>query len=197
MQYEDEEIWKPVVGYEGLYEVSTHGRVKSVARIYQSIKEGFNWDKRTISALKATRLKKDGYVDTGLSLDGKYTQRVIHRLVAEAFIPNPENKPCVNHIDNNRSNNHVSNLEWVNHKENTAHSYAQNRGTWQKQWGEDNVSSKLNLDEVLKLRKLKSQGKTNREVSDILNINIKEVGRIHRKERWNFPEAFPEYYEPS
>lgn len=189
----DGEIWKDVVGYEGLYEVSSHGRVKSVARVYQSPEEGFNWTKETTNSLKSLRLKKDGYVDTGLMKDGRVVQKNVHQLVAQAFIPNPENKRCVNHIDNNRSNNHVSNLEWSTHKENTQHSFNQGRGAWQRQWGESNVSAKISLSDVLFIRTF-ANSMTRREIADHLSISIKEVGRIQRKDRWNFPEAFPEFY---
>lgn len=187
------EIWKDVVGYEGLYEVSSHGRVKSVARVYQSPEDGFNWTKETTSSLKSLRLKKDGYVDTGLMKDGRVVQKNVHQLVAQAFIPNPENKRCVNHIDNNRSNNHVSNLEWSTHKENTQHSFNQGRGAWQRQWGESNVSAKISLSDVLFIRVYCETLKI-KDLSTKLGINRDHVSRIIRKDRWNFPEAFPEFY---
>ncbi len=189
----DGEIWKDVVGYEGLYEVSSHGRVKSVARVYQSPEDGFNWTKETTNSIKALRVKKNGRIDTALIKDGKLIQRYVHRLVAEAFIPNPDNKPCVNHIDNDPSNNKVSNLEWCTYKENTQHSFNQGRGFWQRQWGENNVSAKISLSDVLFIRAFASS-MTRRQIADYLSISIKEVGRIQRKDRWNFPEAFPEFY---
>lgn len=195
MQYEDEEIWKDVVGYEGLYEVSSHGRVRSLPRVYQSPEDGFNWTKSVEFKEKALRVKSSGYVDTSLHKNGEALQKSVHRLVAQAFIPNPENKRCVNHIDNNPTNNHVSNLEWVTYKENAQHRDNQMRGAFQRQWGENNVSAKLTLKTVLEIRKLKLAGNKNRFIADELGVNIKEVGRILRKERWNFPEAFPEYYE--
>lgn len=188
----DVEIWKPVVDYEGLYEVSSHGRVRSVPRVYQSPEQGFNWTKEVLGNIKALRLRYDLYFDTSLTKNGKSNQRLVHRLVAKAFIPNPENKRCVNHKDNNPSNNFVDNLEWCTYKENSKHRDVQNRGAWQRQWGEDNISSKITLSVVLSLRNYKAQGLSNREVADLLEMSIKEVGRIHRKERWNFPEAFPD-----
>ena len=102
------EVWKPIKGYEGLYEISNFGRVKS----YRNGGEMFM---RQI-------LDKDGYLIIGLKRDGHSKLMKVHRLVGMAFIPNPENKPHINHIDYNRSNNHVENLEWVTPKENTAHS---------------------------------------------------------------------------
>jgi len=97
-----EEIWKDVVGYEGLYQVSNLGRVKSL---------GFDkWHKGKI--LKPSYDSKGNYLFIGLHADGKVTQRNVHRLVAETFIPNPNNLPCVNHIDEIKTNNRVDNLEW-------------------------------------------------------------------------------------
>jgi len=102
------EIWKPVVGYETRYEVSNLGNIRSTYFRVKRNKKLYQ-DKiypRLILQIKAS---------------GKTKALKVHRVVAQAFIPNPENKPCVNHIDNNSSNNSVSNLEWCTLKENTAH----------------------------------------------------------------------------
>lgn len=95
------EIWKDIKGYEGLYQVSNKGRVKSLN--YRRIgKEGI---------LKG-RPDKDGYLRIGLYKNKKQKPFYIHRLVAIAFLPNPNNLPQVNHKDENKENNHVENLEW-------------------------------------------------------------------------------------
>ncbi len=104
-----EELWKPVSGYEGLYEVSNHGRMRSLARNTTSgkiLSPVFTWQ---------------GYARVHLWKNGKAKYHAVHRIVAEAFIPNPEGKPMVNHIDENKSNNHAGNLEWVTHIENCYH----------------------------------------------------------------------------
>ena len=72
---------------------------------------------------KYQSVNRYGYKVVGLWKNNKATAKTVHRLVALAFIPNPENKPCVNHIDGNKQNNHVSNLEWVTYSENTVHSF--------------------------------------------------------------------------
>lgn len=100
------EVWKPVHEYEGFYEVSNMGRVRSL---------------RNNITLRPV-LDSYGYSIVSLTVKGNHKCKKIHRLVAKAFIPNPEEKPCINHIDYNRSNNVVENLEWVTPKENTAHS---------------------------------------------------------------------------
>ena len=115
-----EEIWKDVKGYEGLYQVSNLGRVKSIKRkvnIYS--KKNKNYYKRTIKQ-KILNYGGNtiGYVNVPLSKDGCTKPIYVHRLVAEAFIPNPNNYPCVNHIDENKENNKVDNLEWCTVKYN-------------------------------------------------------------------------------
>ena len=103
------EIWKPVVGYLGFYEVSNLGRVKS-------LKDNLGRDRELI--LKPQK-NQNGY----FIIDLKRSTKLLHRIVAEAFIPNPENKPQVNHKDSNRGNYQISNLEWVTASENIQHGY--------------------------------------------------------------------------
>lgn len=92
------EYWKPIKGYEGLYMISNWGRVKS-----------FKFGKERI--LKPVT-NSSGYLLVILCKDRKVKAFTVHRLVAEAFLPNPHNYPCVNHKDENKQNNNVSNLEW-------------------------------------------------------------------------------------
>lgn len=97
------EEWRDIEGFEGLYQISNTGRVKN---------------KRN-GSIKATRVnKKTGYVITDLKAAGKKTTCYVHRLVAIAFIPNPDTYPVINHKDENRQNNHASNLEWCTQKYN-------------------------------------------------------------------------------
>lgn len=119
------EIWKHVQGYEGYYEISNKGRTKSLARIVISRNKPRHLKERILSVRKHHRYN---YVSAAVLLhkdrEGKETQ--VSRLVAQAFINNPENKPCVNHIDNNATNNVYTNLEWVTHRENM--DYAKDQG---------------------------------------------------------------------
>ena len=109
-----EEIWTAVPDYEGIYEVSTYGRLKSLERdVIHSDKIQHRNER-----IKSLWPNPDGYLQCKLSKDGENKNIAIHRLVATAFIVNPEKKPEVNHKDGNRQNNHVDNLEWVTRIEN-------------------------------------------------------------------------------
>jgi hypothetical protein len=102
------EVWKPVADFEGLYEVSNFGKVRSLYR------NGTNG-----KCMMAHHCR--GYERVNLWKNGQLTHKLVHRMVAEAFIPNPENKPQVNHINGNKADNNVSNLEWVTASENQIH----------------------------------------------------------------------------
>ena len=114
-----QEIWKDIDGYEGLYQVSNYGRIKSLTK---TINTSYN-KKRTV---KETILKPDignnGYLYVSLWKDGKKSKFTVHRLVGKAFVDNPQHKPCINHKHYNRQNASAENLEWVTHKENTLYS---------------------------------------------------------------------------
>lgn len=102
------EIWKDITDYKGLYQISTLGRVRSVDRMRKSKHHGVSKVKGRI----LTPLIQDGYYLVTLCKDNKMKHFRIHRLVAEAFITNPNNFPFINHIDEDKSNNKVENLEW-------------------------------------------------------------------------------------
>lgn len=133
------EIWKDIEGYEGLYQVSNLGRVKSLDRI------DCRGQHREPKFMKA-RPTKQGYLRVGLWKNGKVKTVSIHRLVAEAFI---SKNFTVNHKDGNKSNNTVDNLEWMTQKENNIHAYE----TGLKSQGEQWFNSKFSKEQVIEIRK--------------------------------------------
>lgn len=112
------EIWKDIQGYEGLYQISNFGRVKSLFRIVE--RPGRSGPFQTVQE-KILKIRYDGkgYVQVRLYKNGESSYPKVHRLVAKAFIPNPHNLEQVNHIDRVRDNNCSSNLEWVTAQRNT------------------------------------------------------------------------------
>lgn len=110
-----DEEWKAIPGYEGLYDVSTHGNVRSYDR-WVTRRSGAQvlWRGRTLKPNKGSK----GHYRVNLFKDGVPAMTWIHRLVAQAFIPNPENHPLVRHLDDVKENNHVSNLAWGTHSDN-------------------------------------------------------------------------------
>lgn len=106
------EIWKDIIGYEGIYQVSNLGRIKIIKNMHKG-------NKTTFMEISPNRY---GYCRVSLWKNKKRKTYCVHRLVAEAFIPNPENKPQVNHKDGQKSNNDAENLEWATSSENQTHS---------------------------------------------------------------------------
>ncbi len=109
----DNEEWRDIAGFEGLYQVSSLGRILRLPRMTS--------DGRHLSAQLRAQSVETQYAQVELYKEGKGKMCLVHRLVAQAFIPNPENKPTVNHKDGNKLNNTVSNLEWATQQENNQH----------------------------------------------------------------------------
>lgn len=116
---EQEEIWLDVANYEGLYQVSSFGNVKSLDRI---VKTKNRSDYLRKGKIQKKSINSFGYEVVGFTIDSKTKIFSVHRLVATTFIINPDNKPQVNHIDGNKINNNKSNLEWCTCSENQIHS---------------------------------------------------------------------------
>lgn len=114
------EEWRNIKGYDGRYQISSFGRIKSLERYVDRKKQGKLKIKERIMI---PRLTKTGYYRIGLCANNKLKMFCIHRLVAETFIPNSEKKPQVNHKNGIKNDNKVSNLEWVTNSENQKHSF--------------------------------------------------------------------------
>lgn len=137
------EIWKPVRGYEGLYEVSNYGKVKALRKIsgtcYRNEKE-----------LSLKRLSIDGYIRIALTKNRITKETRLHQIVAEHFVKNPSNKETVNHKDGNKLNNRADNLEYANRHEQLQHAY--DLGLKKPMQGTINTQSKLTEEDVRYIR---------------------------------------------
>lgn len=109
---QENEIWIDIEGYEGLYQVSNYGNVRSL-----------NYKRTGKSKILKQQKHKSGYLKVNLYINGSMRTYLVHRLVCEAFIDNPENKPEVNHVDGNKGNNAIDNLEWTTRSENQIHAW--------------------------------------------------------------------------
>jgi ribosomal protein S25 len=136
-----EEIWKDIKDFEGMYQISNLGRVKTL-----------NYKNTGKEEIRALSLTKDGYYKVRLLCNNKDKTVRVHRLVAEAFIPNNDNKETVNHIDGNKQNNRVDNLEWADRHEQLYHAYKNNLRKAQK--GQYNCNASLTEEQVKEIRKI-------------------------------------------
>lgn len=164
------EIWKAIEGYEGIYEVSNYGQVKRLVG-YRA------WTERILKQNKT----RDEYRMVVLSWKAIHKPSMVHRLVAKAFIPNPENKPFINHLDRNTGNNHVSNLEWCTQSENIRHSFKMGRVAMR---GELQPRAKLKDYQVLEIRKKYSEGDTGMDLAKEYNMSYAGIWEIVQRKNW-------------
>ena len=193
------EIWKPIEGYEGLYEISNFGNVKSLARSW-NFRDYGNGKVQVVKSkekiLKNT-ISNCGYMQARLSKNNKHGLKSVHRLVAQAFIPNPENKSQVNHIDGNKQNNRVDNLEWCNNSENQLHAWKLGLQTpyWKGKFGKDHIQSKKVMQYDKNKNLIKIWDSVN-EASKTLNIDDASISRccLHYKYRHTAGGFIWEYF---
>jgi len=115
------ENWKDIKGYEGIYQISNLGRVKSLEK--EIINNRYKTKMIVKEKIMTPQLAGWGYLSIQLRKDGFYSGKLIHKLILDAFIPNPKNKPLGNHKDGDKLNNSLDNLEWSTHSENNKHAY--------------------------------------------------------------------------
>lgn len=179
------EIWKPIIGYELLYEVSNFGRIKypnkSIVRRRKNSSEKTSQYRTEKFSIGHTT--KKGYLSIKLQNGFSLKSIVVHRLVAIHFIPNPDNLPQVNHKDGNKKNNNVDNLEWCDNSHNIKHAYA--HGLLSRK-GEKQNTCKIKESDVLELRDfyLKNPNSLLKVYAKKLNISTTSVCRIIKRKSW-------------
>lgn len=136
------ETWKPIVNYEDLYEISCTGRVKALVRDNRFCKNE--------ASIMTPQLINCGYLQVGLCKNKRYKRFLVHRLVAQAFVLNPESRPQVNHINGIKVDNCIENLEWVTPSENRKHAFR--IGLSVPKRGEANHYAKLTESQVKRIR---------------------------------------------
>ena len=172
------EIWKPIANYEGLYEISNYGRIKSLPRKTKTkiVKEPM--------ILKVFK-RHTGYIQAKLCKNSKLYNPIVSRLVAEAFLEKP-NYPCVvNHKDCIRDNNHVNNLEWITQSQNTRYAFLKGNKS---QKGEKNNMAKLTMEKVKEIRKFKEENDhlSQQQIADHFNLKRENVKDIINYKTWNY-----------
>lgn len=174
------EEWKSIIGFEH-YMISSLGRVKSLDRSII--------DKKGIRQRYKGKIRKNvffsqrrGYYAIIINNGGKQKRFLIHRLMALHFIPNPDNKPCVNHKDGNGMNNRLDNLEWVTVKENSEHAFR--NGLMDSIIGSNQHNSKLTEKDIPVIRKMISEGKSCLEIAKTYKVRSTAISKIKRSITW-------------
>lgn len=173
------EIYKDIAGYEGYYQVSNFGNVKSLDRTLKNKWGNYIRRGKVMAANKANR-----YLTVNLFINWKFKHCKIHRLVAAAFIPNPDNKPEVNHVNGDRYDNRIENLEWVTTSENEFHAYK--IGIKKPLVGEKNPAAILTNDKVLEIkRRYASENTSMRKLAKEYGVCASTISGIVNNKFWN------------
>lgn len=164
------EIWKDVIGFERIYQVSSLGNIKRI-------------DCANVHYVKPFK-DKHGYFRVNLSKDGKAIQRGVHQIVCSSFLMKRENHNQVNHIDGDKENNNVKNLEWCDSIHNNRHAYRTGLNKGRK--GEKNPSSKLKEKDVIVIKKkLKNKEMTQKEISSEYKVSASLISKINSGGIWS------------
>ena len=173
-EYENEE-WKDVSGYKGFYKVSNLGNIKSVDRKIERSTSVMELKGKAMSQY----IGNTGYPMVSLCINGESKRYSVHRIVAKAFLSNPLNKAYVNHIDGNKQNSNLENLEWSTPTENSIHAHEHGLANVGK--GEKHRSAKLTVDKVKYIRE---SSKTVRELSSMFNVSKQAIRDVKMKRSW-------------
>ena len=170
-----ERQWKPIRGYEGLYEVSDYGDVRSLDReVIQGARGGSSSTHIYKGQMLKPRKQYNGYMTVNLAKNGTFQRVSIHRLVGYHYLEKPSGKDCINHLDGNPENNHVSNLEWCTQSENIQYAYDKGTKTppHQKKVGQFDLDGNLIAVWI-----------SEAEASRSLGLHQSNIGKVCRGER--------------
>lgn len=173
------EIWKDIPGYERYYQASNKGKIKSLQRTITRKSKRCTYPVK--ERILKQRITKTGYYIVFLYDNTGAKNIKVHRLVALAFILNPEKKPQVNHINGIKTDNWLENLEWCTQKENTVH--AVKIGTFSRK-GSKHPLSKLNEKNILCIRKLHEKGCSIKSLSKRFKVSLSQINRIVNRKMW-------------
>lgn len=174
-----QEIWKDIKEYSGKYQISNWGNVRKINKDYRS----------PANKILKKQCQYKGYYTIDLHDENGYHKHLIHRLVAEAFIPNPQNKPQVNHKDGDKSNNCVDNLEWCTEKENIVHSIKvlnKKRNTYKQRNAARIVGKtkrKLTLEQAINIRN-EAQKTKRKDLAKKYNVSLSVIDNIVTNKRY-------------
>lgn len=176
------EIWKEIKDYEGSYMVSNLGRVKSLDR---KVLARYGKYREIKGAILNLTPDKDGYLKVNLKKNQKGKSLRVHRLVADAFLINSENKPQVNHINGVKNDNNIKNLEWVTLSENRKHAYDTGLQNGKAKRGVKSNFNKLSESQVIEIKNTYKKGvNTYKDIAEKFNVSRECVGRIIRGKNW-------------
>ena len=162
------------------YSVTSDGRVISTKRIAGRSGKGISTKHNELVIMH----NQTGYCMVNLIANKKSKTRYVHRLVAQAYLPNPDNLPQVNHIDGNKDNNDVSNLEWCTALHNNAH--ALQTGLREGKKGETNSQAKISESQAVEIIDLILEGLSNIEIADQFNLHDRYISLIRGQKRWTY-----------
>lgn len=162
----------PIRGYEGLYEIDETGKV------YTTKRQG------SAGGEMKAKPSTGGYARIALCKDGKHTTFLLHRLVADAFVQNPNKEICVNHKDGNKGNNNASNLEWCSYEENMQHAVKHGLARVPLLKGDQHPMRKITSADASAIRQLYSEGRTMAEIGKRYGITGCQVSNIINGRHW-------------
>lgn len=179
------ERWIEIKGYEGLYLISDHGRIKSLPKhVAYSNGQLRHYDEKILKLNFS-----NGYRTISLVKEKQNTTHMSHILVGLHFIPNPENKPFLNHLDGDRSNNYYLNLEWSTNSENQLHAY--NFLGRKAVRGEQNGIAKLKESDIPVIRRLRKDGMIIKDIAQIFGVSFEAIRKVLTGKNWNWVTESP------